>query len=85
MRNEIYTIKPTAAHRHEEVEDGPGENDDVINVHPTGHDSGGVSDTLEKRRYFKDTEAADGEHLTEGQLHEKHWYPSEKQREEVRD
>ena len=61
-----YPIKPTAAHRHKEVEDSPSENDNVINIHPTRHDSGGITDTLEKWRYFKDTKTANGEHLTEG-------------------
>lgn len=75
----------TAAHRHEEIENRPCQDDDVVDVHPAGHDSGSVTDALEQGRYLEDSQAAHREHLTEGQFHEKHGYTSEKQRQEVRD
>jgi len=73
----------TAAHRHEEVKDRPGQDNDVVDVHPAGHDGGGVTDPFEERRYLEDSEAAHREHLSEGQLHEEHGDTGEEQRQEV--
>lgn len=38
----------TWSHRHEEVEDGPSKDDDVVHVHPAGHHSGRVANTWNK-------------------------------------
>lgn len=76
---------PTAAHGHEEVKYGPGEDHDVVDVHPAGHDGGRVADALEQRRDLEDTQAPDRQHLAERQLHEEHWDAGQKQGQEVRD
>lgn len=75
----------TAAHRHEEVKNRPSQDNNVVDIHPAGHNGGGVTDTLEERRYFEDSEAAYREHLSESQLHEEHGYTGEEQCQEVGD
>lgn len=74
----------TAPHGHEEVEDGPCENDDIVDVHPAGHYGRGVTDPLEEWSDLEDPETTDGQHLAEGQLHEEHRYPGENQGQEIR-
>lgn len=71
------------SHGHEEVEDGPGEDHDIVDVHPARHHSSRVADTFEDRSNLKDTQTADGKHLSHGQLHEEHRNTSEEQGEEV--
>lgn len=39
---EFFT-QPTSTEGHEEVEDGPRQDDDVVNVHPAGHDRRSVA------------------------------------------
>lgn len=73
----------TTAHRHEEIENCPSQDNNVVNIHPAGHNGGSITDTLEERRYFKNSEAAYREHLSESQLHEEHGYTGKEQCQEV--
>lgn len=73
----------TTAHRHEEVKNCPSQNNDVVNIHPAGHDSSCITDAFKERGYLEDSEAAYRKHLSESQLHEKHGYTGKKERQEV--
>lgn len=40
----------TSAQRHEKVEQRPGENDDVVDVHPAGHNCRRIADAWQQKR-----------------------------------
>lgn len=75
----------TTAHRHEKIENRPSQDNNIIDIHPAGHNRGGITDALEERRYFEDSKAAYREHLSESKFHEEHGYTGEEQCQKIRD